>query len=74
MPARMSGIFLGTGTLAMLAVAGGLQSSPDIDIPDTHRIVIVGVMGIVGKAVMLLFGVMQHQAKLHPLPGQLAKG
>ena len=60
------------GALDNGAVDAGVAA--EVDVPDADAIVIVAVVGVVGKAVMLFLGVVQHQAQLHPLARQLAIG
>ena len=41
---------------------------------DADRVVEVRDVGVVGEAIMLLLGIVQEQAELHPLPGKFAIG
>ena len=48
--------------------------APVVDADHADDVVVVGVVGVVGEAVVLLLGVVQHQAELHALPGKLPVG
>src|SRR5439155_15186781 len=45
-----------------------------VDVHHSDFVIVVRVVGVVAEAVMLLLGVVQHQAELHALAGELAIG